>query len=122
MSTKSNEDYVAIIFVSEKIMSSSGGNVQEYVTKYKTYISGQSLGITMSKSIQPESKENLLLFIKIIGCVDILLLCAYLVVCIHDRTGQEKAMDIASPRPNFPGRSTAYENIEVASISVSGIN
>lgn len=69
--------------------------------------------------MQPKSIE-ILLFIRIIGCLDILLLCAYLAVCIHDRTGREKTIDIASTRSNFPGRSTAYENIEFASFSVTG--
>lgn len=32
-------------------------------------------------------------------------------LCIHDRTEQVKAMGIASPRPNFQGHRTAYENI-----------
>lgn len=121
-SHRSNKDFVAMIVVSEGKMSSSGRTVKEYVTSYKTYISGQSIGTTMSNLMQSESKEILLLFIKIIGCVDIILLCAYLAVCIHDRSGQEKTMDIASPRPNFPGRNTAYENIEFASFSVSEIN
>lgn len=62
----------------------------------------------MPKSMQPESIEILLL-IRIIGCLDILLLCAYLAVCIHDRTGQEKAMDIASARSHFSGRADAMK-------------
>lgn len=86
-----------------------------------TLTTGQSLETTMPKSMQPKSIE-ILLFIRIIGCLDILLLCAYLAVCIHDRTGQEKAMDIASARSYFSRRGAAYENIEVASFSVSGIS
>lgn len=91
-------------------------------TNYKTNISGNSLETTKSNSIQPKSEEILLLFITIIGCVDIILLCGYLALCVHDRTGQEKTMDTSTPRPNFPGRSTAYENIEFASFSVSEMN
>lgn len=37
-----------MILVSEENMSSAGRTVKEYVTNYKTYISGQSLGTTMS--------------------------------------------------------------------------
>lgn len=122
-SQRSNKDFVVMILVSEENMSSAGRTVKEYVTNYKTYISGQlSLGTTMSNLKQPKSKEILLLFITIFGCVDIILLCAYLAVCIHDRSGQEKTMEISSPRPNFPGLNTAYENIEFASFSVSEIN
>lgn len=92
-----------MIFFSEDV-SSLETTFQENVTNYK----------------QPKSKNLLLLFIRIIGCLDIILLCAYLTLCIYDRAGQEKTMDVASPRLNFPGRSAAYENIEVASFSVSG--
>lgn len=116
------KDYVAVILVSQENMPSAGRTGKEFITSYKTYFSGQYLGTTMSNLIKPKSKEILLLFIKIIGCVDIILLCAYLALCIHDRTGQEKTMDSGSPRPNFPGRSTAYENIEFASFSVSEMN
>lgn len=107
---------------SEKNMSSAGTTGKEYVTINKTYSSGKSLETTMSNLIHPKSEKILLLFITIIGCVDIILLCAYLALCIHDQTGQEKTMDTSSPRPNFPGRSTAYENIEFASFSVSEMN
>lgn len=103
-------------------MSSAGKTGEEFITNYKTNFSGQSLGTTVSNLIQLNSKEILLLFIIIIGCVDIILLCAYLALCIYDRTGQEKTMDKGSPRPNFPGPSTAYENIEFASFSVSEMN
>lgn len=103
-------------------MASAGRTGKEYVTNYKTYISGNSLETTMPNLIHPKSKEILLPFIQIIGCVDIILLCAYLALCIHDRTGQEKTMDTSSPRQHVPGRSTAYENIEFASFSVSEMN
>lgn len=107
-----------MIFISEENVSSLKEAFQENVTNYRTYISGQTLGTTE----QPKSKNLLLLFIQIIGCLDIMLSCAYLTLCIHDRAGQEKTMDMASPRPNCPGHNTAYENIEVASFSVSGNN
>lgn len=103
-------------------MASAGRTSKEYVTNYTLYISRKSLETTMPNLIHPKSKEILLLFITIIGCVDIILLCAYLALCIHDRTGQEKTLDTSTPRPNFPGRSTAYENIEFASFSVSEMN
>lgn len=112
-------NFVAMIFLSEENVSSLEEAFQENVTNYKTYISGQSFGTTQSKSEKSKSKSILLLFIRIIGCLDIMLLCAYLTLCIHDRAGQEKTIDVVSSRPNFPGGSTAYENIEVASFSVS---
>lgn len=116
------KDYVDVILVSEENMPSAGRTGKEFFTSYKTHFSGQSLGTTMSNLIHPNSKEILLLFIKIICRVDIILSFAYLALCIHDRTGQEKTMDSGSPRPSFPGRSTAYENIEFASFSVSEMN
>lgn len=121
-SRRNNKDLIVMILVSEENMSSAGRTGKEYGTIYNSYISGTSLGTTMSNLILPNSEEILLLFIKIIGCVDIILFCVYLALCIHDRTGQEKTMDTASPRPNFPGRSNAYENIEFASFSVSEMN
>lgn len=108
-----------MIFLSEENVSSLEEAFQQNVTNYKSYTSGQSFETTQSKSEKSKSKSILLLFIRIIGCLDIMLLCAYLTLCIHDRAGQEKTIDIVSSRPNFPGRSTAYENIEVASFSVS---
>lgn len=111
-----------MIFLSEQNVSSLEEAFQENVTNYKTYISRQSFGTTQSELELSKSKNLLLLFIRIIGCLDIMLLCAYLTLCIHDRAGEEKTIDIVSPRPNFPGRSTDYENIEVASFSVSRTN
>lgn len=107
-----------MIYFSDENVSSLEEGFQENVTNYKIYISAQSFGTTQSTLEQ--SKSNiLLLFIRIVGCLDIMLLCAYLILCIHDRAGQETTIDIVSSRPNFPGRNTAYENIEVASFSVS---
>lgn len=56
-SQRSNTDFVVMILVSEENMSSAFGTVKEYVTNYKTYILGQSLGTTMSNLKQPKSKE-----------------------------------------------------------------
>lgn len=53
-SQRSNKDFVVMILVSEENMSSAGRTGKEYVTNYETYISGQSLGTTMSNFIQPE--------------------------------------------------------------------
>lgn len=111
-----------MIYLSEENVSSLEEAFQENVTNYNTYISGQSFGTTQSKLEQSKSKNILLLFIRIIGCLDIMLLCAYLTLCIHDRAGQKNPIDIVSPCPNLQGRSTAYENIEVASFSVSRSN
>lgn len=66
------------------------------------------------KPITTPSKTNemLLLFIRIIGCLDIFLLSSYMAVCIFDRPGQERTDDIVLPSLNVAQHSTAYENIE----------
>lgn len=69
--------------------------------QYNTSIFTKSLDETVSKTDQ-----MLLLFIIMIGGVDIVLLSAYLVLCIYDRPGQEKKVDSFSH-----GKSTVYENV-----------
>lgn len=64
----------------------------------------------------------LLLFIRIIGCLDILLLSSYLAVCIFDRPGQEKTDASVPPSLNLPQHSTVYENIEDDLFPTSGSN
>lgn len=53
------------------------------------------------------------------GCVDIILLFAYVAVSIYDRKGLDK-----EPGHKFPKNRAAYENIEVVSFfrSSSGMN
>lgn len=66
-----------MILVLEENMSSGGKTVKKHVLNYKTIFSGKSLGTTMSNLIQPKSKEIYIYsFIKIIGCIDIISLCA----------------------------------------------
>lgn len=62
-----------------------------------------------------------LLFIRIIGCLDILLLSSYLAVCIFDRSEQEKT-DFVLPSLNVPQHDTVYENIEGDLFSTPGSN
>lgn len=47
---------------SEENMSSAGRTGKEYVTNYKTYISGKSLETTMSNLIHPNSEKNIASF------------------------------------------------------------
>lgn len=54
----------------------------------------------------------LLLFIKIIGCLDIIFLSAHVALCIYDRTGQENTADSVPLSLNLPHHNTMYENIE----------
>lgn len=89
-----------------------------------TYIINKSLlgeYFETSKSIiiPSETNEMLLLFIRIIGCLDILFLSAYLAVCIYDRTGHESTTDFAPPDSNLPQHSTMYENIDPFTVSGS---
>lgn len=96
-----------------------------YNSQYKTFISGYIFSyLGNDKSITKPSKRNemLLLFIRIIGCLDILLLSSYLALCIFDRSGQGKTEDFVLPSLNLPQHSTVYENIEGDLFSTSGSN
>lgn len=83
-----------------------------------------ALTTVASKSIAKSfnTNEMLLLFIRIIGCLDILFLSAYLALCIYDRTQQEKTIDFLPPSSNLPQHSTTYENIENNFFPAPGIN
>lgn len=65
----------------------------------------------------PLSKTNkdMLFFIKMIGGIDIILLSAYLGLCMYDRKRREKSPKFSSSGQQTSGRSTAYENIEFGS-------
>lgn len=84
-------------------------NISKNITiqNKNTFTLGKSLG----KS-KPVTGEMLLLFIRIIGCLDIIFLSAYLAVCIYDRKGQETTTDFVPLSLNSPQHSTVYENIE----------
>lgn len=73
---------------------------------------GEYLGTSQSIAEPSKTNEMLLLFIRIIGCLDILLLFSYMTVCIFDRLGQERTDDFVLPSLNVPQHSTVYENIE----------
>lgn len=81
-----------------------------------------NLGTSNSNTKPSKSNEMLLLFIRIIGCLDILLLSVHLAVCIYDQTGQEKTVNVVSPSLNLPQQNTMYENIEDNLFSASGRN
>lgn len=86
------------IFVTEQHNTSVEINVSMIAN---TTIFPKTVEITNSKTDQ-----MLLLFIKIFGGVDIVLLSAYLVVCIYDRSEREKKV-----YPYSHGNSTLYENV-----------
>lgn len=73
---------------------------------------GEYLGTSQSIAEPSKTNEMLLFFIRIIGCLDILLLSSYMTVCIFDRLGQERTDDFVLPSLNVPQHSTVYENIE----------
>lgn len=67
----------------------------------------------------PRTNIMLITFIQMFGCVDIILLFAYVAVSIYDRKGLDK-----EPGHKFPTYRAPYENIEVVSFfrSSSGMN
>lgn len=79
---------------------------------YKLFILGGFLLTSKSITKSSNTNEMLLLFIQIIGCLDIFFLFANLALCIYDRQGQEKATDFLPPSSNLPQQSSTYENIE----------
>lgn len=62
--------------------------------------------------------KEIILCIQIVGCVDILLICTYSVVCIHDR--QHRTLGIVNTYENVPGNNSSYENAEIFFISATG--
>lgn len=60
-----------------------------------------------------KSPRILLLFIAMIGCIDIILLTVYVIICIRDQRRRQKKTKFSSRGQQSMGRSTAYENIEV---------
>lgn len=65
-----------------------------------------------------KSKTNLILlfFIALVGCIDIILLSVYVILCIHDQRRRQKESKFSAPGQQSSGRSTAYENIEFVSV------
>lgn len=73
--------------------------------------------VTSGKSpSKSKSKQILLLFIAMIGCIDIILLTAYLIMCIRDQRQREKKTKFSSRGQHSIGSSSAYEKIEVVSL------
>lgn len=60
-----------------------------------------------------KTKQILLLFIAMIGCIDIILSAAYVIICIHDQRRRQKKTKFSSRGQQPIERSPAYENIEV---------
>lgn len=73
----------------------------------ETFTSRQSPSNSLS-----ETKQILLLLIKLVGCIDIILSSAYVFLCIHGRKRQATETKFSSHPQQSSGRSAAYENIE----------
>lgn len=74
---------------------------------------------TDTKSQQSNTVNNeIILCIKIFGCVDILLICTYSAMCIYDR--QHRILRKANTNGNVPGNNSVYENAEIFFISATG--
>lgn len=68
---------------------------------------------TSVKSLsKAKTNQILLIFIAMVGCIDIILLSAYVIICMHDQRRRQKETKFSSPGQQSYGRSTAYENIE----------
>lgn len=69
---------------------------------------------------EPASTVNneIILCIQIVGCVDILLIFTYSVVCIYDP--QHRTLGIVNTYENVPGNNSSYENAEIFFISATG--
>lgn len=80
-------------------------NTTYHITE--TFTTGQS----PSKSLS-ETNQILRFLIKLVGCIDIILSSAYVVICIHDRKQRATETKFSSPSQQLSGHSTAYENIE----------
>uniref|UniRef100_A0A8W8JIE3 Uncharacterized protein n=1 Tax=Magallana gigas TaxID=29159 RepID=A0A8W8JIE3_MAGGI len=89
------------------VQTTNNESANYYITE--TVTSGK----TPSKS---NTKQILILFIAMIGCIDIILLAAYVIFCIRDQRRRQKKTKFSSRGQQSIGRSTAYENIEVVSL------
>lgn len=83
-------------------------NTTYYITETFTFRQSDNKSLS-------ETNQMLLFLIQIFGCIDIILLSAYVVMCIHDRKRRATEAIFLSPGQQSSGRSTAYENIEVVS-------
>lgn len=77
-----------------------------------TQITTDTFGKSLGKS---NTNQTLLFFIALFGCIDIILLTAYVIICIHDQRRRQKKTKLSSRGQQSIGRTTAYENIEVVS-------
>lgn len=66
-------------------------------------------------SRKSNTNQILLFFIALVGCIDIILLSAYVILCIHDQRRRQKEIKFSAPGQQSSGRCTAYENIEFVS-------
>lgn len=82
---------------------------------------GVYLGASKPITKPPKTNEMLLLFIRIIGCFDILLLSSYLAVCIFDRPGQEKTDDFVPLSLHLPQHSAVYEILRLIYFLLQGV-
>lgn len=64
------------------------------------------------------ANDNIILCIRILGCVDILLICMYSAVCIYDR--QHWTLDMVDSNENVPRNNSTYENVEIFFLSPTG--
>lgn len=78
---------------------------EQYNTYEEINVSILANATIFAKTVS-KTDQVLLLLITVIGGVDIVLLAAYVVMCIYDRTGREKTVDFFSQ-----GNSTLYENV-----------
>lgn len=61
-----------------------------------------------------KNKPDFPFFIALVGCIDIILLSVYVILCIHDQRRQTE-IKFSAPGQQSSGRCTAYENIEFVS-------
>lgn len=66
------------------------------------------------------TNDTLLVFINLIGCVDIILLCLYFAVCMYDR--RHRTLQTIEINNAHTGNNTLYENIEIFFLPPTGNN
>lgn len=94
-------------------MSHPKRDISENVSKHgiETFTFNDILETNRSITTPPRTNKLLLLFIRIFGCVDIVMLSAYIVVCIIDQREKDKTVDFVYPGLDCPEHSAMYENI-----------
>lgn len=106
------------VLVSEKLQSSTV-NFNSTLSKDINTLPTEASAVRV-KVQSSTTNDILLVFINLIGCVDIILLCLYFAVCIYDR--RHRTLQTIEINNAHTGNNTLYENVEIFFLPPTGNN